>query len=136
MFRASSLLSTSTTIHALWTPSQQPKSAWVKKCDPVSRSTLAARAHATTSDSCGTSMRNFGMPAVSCAAPEKSTRTTCALAGLVLKVAFLRSCAFDWSWQLHAVVFGIRGCGNEGARLREMKTNGVVKTKRYFVLRS
>src|SRR5215468_5045943 len=72
MFRASSLLSTSTTIHALCTPSQQPKSAWVKKCEPVSRSTLAARAHATTSDSCGTSMRNLAMRAVCCWASEKS----------------------------------------------------------------
>src|SRR5262245_25753518 len=74
MFRASSLLSTSTTIHALWTSSQQPKSACVKKWEPDSRRTLAARAHATTSDSCGTSMRNLGMLAVSCWPSEKSTR--------------------------------------------------------------
>src|SRR5262245_49986284 len=60
-FRASSLLSTSTTIHALCTPSWQPKSACVKKCEPLSRSTLAAREQATTSDSCGTSMRNLAM---------------------------------------------------------------------------
>ena len=34
MLRASSLLFTSTTIQALWTPSLQPKSAWVRKCEP------------------------------------------------------------------------------------------------------
>jgi len=63
--RASSLLSTSTTIHALCTPSRQPISACVKKCEPLSRSTLLARAHETASDSCGTSIRNLAMCAVS-----------------------------------------------------------------------
>ena len=60
-FRASSLLSASTTIHALCTPSLQPKSACVRKWEPLSKSTLAARAQATTSDSCGTSRRNLDM---------------------------------------------------------------------------
>src|SRR6476619_3658152 len=73
MFRASSLLSTSTTIHALWTPSLQPKSACVKKCEPLSSSTLLARAHDTTPDSCGTSTRNLGMRAVACEAAPNST---------------------------------------------------------------
>src|SRR5215470_4956779 len=61
MLRASSLLLTSTTIQALWTPSLQPKSAWVRKCEPVSSRSLLARAQATTPDSCGTSSRNLAM---------------------------------------------------------------------------
>src|SRR5262249_9353264 len=61
MLRASSLLSTFTTIQALCTPSLQPKSAWVRKCEPLSSRILLARAQATTPDSCGTSSRNLGM---------------------------------------------------------------------------
>src|SRR5262249_9817478 len=61
MLRASFLLSTSTTIQALCTPSSQPKSAWVRKCEPVSRRILLARAQATISASCGTSTRNLAM---------------------------------------------------------------------------
>src|SRR5262245_48486469 len=61
MLRASSRLVTSTIIHALWTPSSQPKSEWVRKCEPVSSRILAARAQATFSDSCGTSIKNLAI---------------------------------------------------------------------------
>src|SRR5436190_16912106 len=56
--RASALLPTSTMIQALWAPSMQPQSAWVRKWDPVESSTRTARAQATVSVSCGTSIRN------------------------------------------------------------------------------
>src|SRR6185503_17515297 len=57
--RASSLLSRSTMNHALCTPSEHPKSAWVMKCEPVRSNSSAARAHAYAVFSCGTSIRNL-----------------------------------------------------------------------------
>jgi len=65
MWSASSLLSTSTTIHALCSPSLHPQSAWLKKWDPLLRKTSTARAHATAASSCGTSMRNLALTSIS-----------------------------------------------------------------------
>ena len=49
--RARSLFSSSTMIQAVWTPSMQPQSAFVRKCDPVARKIFTARAHASVSGS-------------------------------------------------------------------------------------
>src|SRR5262249_13567201 len=65
MCSAASLLSTSTIIHALWSPSLQPQSAWLRKCDPVVRKSSTVRAHATVPSSWGTSMRNLAIGGVS-----------------------------------------------------------------------
>src|SRR5206468_11957101 len=59
MLRASSLLSTSTSIHALWSPSLHPQSARDRKWDPVLRKTSTTLAQATVDASWGTSMRNL-----------------------------------------------------------------------------
>src|SRR5262245_48480777 len=59
MARASALLPTSTIIQATCTPSMQPHSALVRKCEPEARNTCATRAHASASASWGTSIRNF-----------------------------------------------------------------------------
>src|SRR5580765_5809177 len=61
MFRTSALFSPSTTIHARWSPSWQPKSAFVRKWEPTSSRSFDARAQATASDSCATSIKNLCM---------------------------------------------------------------------------
>src|SRR5262245_45004357 len=63
---ASGLVSTSTRIHALCTPSLQPHSAFVRKCDPVERNTCTTRVHSSVSASWGTSIRNFGTSSLLC----------------------------------------------------------------------
>src|SRR5688572_4141181 len=61
MLRASSLLSASTIIHALWSPSLQPQSARVRKWEPLRRNASRTRTQAFASASCATSTRNRGM---------------------------------------------------------------------------
>src|SRR5262245_10621465 len=61
MALASFRLSTSTMIHPLCSPSKHPQSAWVKKWEPVLKKASTARAQATCSASCSTSIRNLGI---------------------------------------------------------------------------
>ena len=87
MLRASSLLSTSTNIHALCTPSLHPHSVRLKKWDPVLRKTWTARAHAVGVPSCGTSMRNLAVISISPLLQPRPFPSYCSVAGLTASYA-------------------------------------------------
>ena len=120
MLRASSLLSTSTTIHALCTPSLHPHSVRLKKWDPVLRKTWTARAHAVGVPSCGTSMRNLVVVSISPLLQPRPFPSYCSVAGLSgcsCEIAFARmksssylisGCPIRRRARVHALVTPLR----------------------------